>query len=190
MTFTWFLSQPKPVKAWQLNCQQLSLWDFLVGVRPVCIGRMQRWLHHQTTRPYHTPHQPTDPCPDHFTRQFWSEVHLGLLGGSGRVRGRCQEEGEESVVIQEGEFEVKLPETAISALVTNLDLEWGVFHCIAAYSSVYITSQNMPTKARPKLIFFSCNFWPIKVFENKNGYYIKRYPWNDISYFIDFWNFR
>ena len=25
MTFTWFLSQPKPVKAWQPNCQQLSL---------------------------------------------------------------------------------------------------------------------------------------------------------------------
>ena len=37
MTFTWFLSQPKPVKAWQPNCQQLSLQDFLVGVRPVCI---------------------------------------------------------------------------------------------------------------------------------------------------------
>ena len=38
MTFTWFFSQPKPVKAWQPNCQQLSLLDFLVGVKPVCNG--------------------------------------------------------------------------------------------------------------------------------------------------------
>ena len=33
---------PKPVKAWQLNCQQLSLLDFLVGVKPVC-SEKQFW---------------------------------------------------------------------------------------------------------------------------------------------------
>ena len=120
---------------WSLCCRggpgedQADHWqDAEVTPPPWCTR-----LVHQTTTPGDTPDQPTDPCPDHFTRQFWSEVHLGLLGGSGRVRGRCQEEGEESVVIQEGEFVVKLPETAISALVHQLGLGMG---CVSLYSSI------------------------------------------------------
>ena len=50
MTFTWFLSQHKPVETWKPNCQQLSLLDFLVGVRAVCSGGGVGWCRVQAAR--------------------------------------------------------------------------------------------------------------------------------------------